>query len=82
MEKNEILQALNTIFRGLFKDQSINLSASTNASDIDEWDSLNHAMMISAVEKHFQIKFELMEMLNFKNVGNMCDVIEKKLSVK
>jgi acyl carrier protein len=82
MDKNEILQALNTIFREIFDDQSINLSASTNASDIDEWDSLNHAIMISKVEKHFKIKFELMEMLDFKNVGNMVDVIERKLASK
>jgi acyl carrier protein len=82
MEQKEILLDLNSIFRNLFKDQTINLSLETKASDIDDWDSLNHAMMIAAVEKHFQIKFELMEMLQFKNVGSMVEVIEKKLSVK
>jgi acyl carrier protein len=80
MEANQILLELNPIFREIFNDQSINLTLNTNASDIDEWDSLNHAIMVSKVEKYFKIKFELMEMLNFKNVGNMVDVIEKKLN--
>lgn len=80
MKKLEILQEMNPIFREVFDDQSIIATENTNASDIEEWDSLNHATMIAKVEKHFKIKFELMEMLNFKNVGNMVDAIEKKLS--
>lgn len=80
MKKLEILQEMNPIFREVFDDPSIIATENTNASDIEEWDSLNHATMIAKVEKHFKIKFELMEMLNFKNVGNMVDAIEKKLS--
>jgi len=82
METKQILLELNPIFREIFNDQSINVTSDTNASDIDEWDSLNHAIMVSKVEKHFKIKFELMEMLNFKNVGNMVDVLERKLASK
>lgn len=80
MEKNEILLELNPIFREIFNDESIVVTEDTNATDIDEWDSLNHAIMVARVEKHFKIKFELMEMLNFKDVGNMVDVIERKLA--
>jgi acyl carrier protein len=80
MEKSQILADLNEIFKTVFQNQAITITPETNASDIDEWDSLNHAIMVSRAEKHFKIKFELLEMLNFKNVGNMCDAIEKKLN--
>jgi acyl carrier protein len=79
MEKTEILNELNKIFRETFKDSSIIVTESTVASDIEEWDSLNHAQLISAVEKHFKVKFKLIEMMKFKNVGNLCEVIESKL---
>lgn len=80
MDKNQILSELNKIFQDLFQNPSIILTYDTDASDIDEWDSLNHATLVSKVEKHFKVKFELMEMLNFKNVGNMCDAIEMKIN--
>ena len=78
MEKNEILKELNKIFIDVFEDESILLNENTTTSDIDSWDSLNHIQMITAVEKHFKIRFELNELLNFKNVGDLCRGIEKK----
>lgn len=79
MEKHEILNQLTGIFREVFQNPSITINPATDASEIDEWDSLNHATLVSKVEKHFNIRFKLSEMLNFKNVGNMCDAIEKKV---
>lgn len=80
MEKSEILDELNAIFRKVFNNPSIVVSEKMVAADLEDWDSLNHAQMISAVEKHFNIKFKLSEMLSFKNVGNLIDTIEKKLN--
>ncbi len=79
MEKSEILEQMNEIFRKTFNDQTISLTTETKAADIEEWDSLNHAVMIAAVEKHFKIRFDLMEMLGFKNVGSMVDAVYSKL---
>ena len=43
--------------------------------DVDEWDSLSHILLVVAIEKYFQIEFTAKEMQNFKNVGEMCEVI-------
>jgi acyl carrier protein len=80
MEKQEILNQLTGIFREVFQNPAITINPGTDASEIDEWDSLNHSTLVSKVEKHFNIRFRLSEMLNFKNVGNMCDAIEKKVN--
>lgn len=80
MEKLDVLEELNILFRKVFNNQEIVVTELTVASDIDEWDSLNHAHLISSVEKHFKIKFKLMEMLNFKNVGKLCESIQRKIN--
>jgi acyl carrier protein len=81
VEKSEILIELNKIFREVFNNSSLSVTEKTVASDLEEWDSLNHADLISAVEKHFNVKFKLMEMMKFKNVGNMCEILYSKINV-
>lgn len=79
MQKEDlVLQGLNTVFRSVFDDQSIILTPETCFSDIDEWDSLHHAMVISEIERHFKIRFKLMEILNFKTICNICDAVKEK----
>ncbi|MBN3035443.1 MAG: acyl carrier protein [Bacteroidales bacterium] len=79
MELAEIFKQVNEIFKDIFEEDDIVIEAETSAKDIDGWDSLTHMQMITAVEKHFKIKFELNEILNFKNAGDMCRLIQTKL---
>jgi len=78
MEQDTILKDLNKIFIRVFEDDSIQLNENTTTADIDAWDSLNHIQMITAVEKHYKIRFNLNELLNFKNVGDLCRSIKAK----
>jgi acyl carrier protein len=78
MEQDAILKDLNKIFIRVFEDDSIQLNENTTTADIDAWDSLNHIQMITAVEKHYKIRFSLNELLNFKNVGDLCRSIQAK----
>jgi acyl carrier protein len=78
MEQNELIKEVNKIFIEIFEDKSIVLNDNTTTEDIPAWDSLNHIQMITAVEKHYKIRFELNELLNFKNVGDLCRGIQKK----
>lgn len=79
MDKKDVLKQVNLIFIEVFEDQSIMLNDQTTTDDIPAWDSLNHIQMITAVEKHFKIRFELNELLNFTNVGDLCNGIINKL---
>jgi len=78
MEQDTILKDLNKIFIRVFEYDSIQLNENTTTADIDAWDSLNHIQMITAVEKHYKIRFNLNELLNFKNVGDLCRSIKAK----
>ncbi len=73
------MDTLNDIFRQVFDDSSIVIKRETTADDIDEWDSLSHINLVIAVETKFGIKFALGELQALKNVGEMVDLIEKKI---
>lgn len=78
MTNQEVLSQITVIFRDILDDDDIQLKPETTAEDIEEWDSLTHIQLIVAIEKKFGIKFSTSEINNFKNVGEMCDVIIKK----
>ena len=75
----EILSTLQTIFRQVFADENMCIDLETNPDQIETWDSLRHAILIDAVEKKFEIKFNLMEMISFDKVGDICEGINAKL---
>lgn len=79
MKKEEILEKLTAIFRENFDDDTIVVTEKTTASDIDEWDSLEHVNLMAKIEKEFNVKFELREMLALKDVGEMVNLLEKKI---
>lgn len=79
MKKEDILEKLNGIFRENFDDDTIVVTEKTTASDIDEWDSLEHVNLMAKIEKEFNVKFELREMLALKDVGEMVNLLEKKI---
>jgi len=81
MNKDSILSNLQDIFRDHFKNDQIVVSPTTTQTDIPNWDSLNHAVLIDKIEKHYEIKFDLMDMISMQNIGDICDkVLEKKNS--
>ncbi len=80
MENETILNEVNKIFIAVFEDDSIKLNENITTEDIVAWDSLTHIQMITAVEKRFKIRFELNDLLNFRNVGDLCRGIKKALN--
>lgn len=72
------ISKLNDVFRRVFENNKIQISENTSAKDIEKWDSLNHFVLISEIEKTFQLNFELDELLEFKNVGDIIRAIDKK----
>ena len=77
---NEILEQNTKIFRDVLDNDEIVLAPSTTADDIEEWDSLSHIQLIVAIEKHFKIRFKTSEITSYKNIGEMCEGIQSKLS--
>ena len=79
MDKTEILQQVEMIFKDVLDEENIVLSESSTTDDVEGWDSLTHIQLIVAIEKHFKIKFNSKEILSWKNVGEMLESIDLKL---
>jgi acyl carrier protein len=77
---NDILSQVNELFRDVLENDQLNITLTTTAEDIEEWDSLSHIHLVVAVEKHFKIRFNSSEIGRFKNVGDMCEAVLRHLS--
>jgi len=75
----DTVTALNGIFCEVFNDDSIMITRETTADDIDGWDSLSHVNLIVAVEMRFNIRIAVGEVQGLKNVGDLIDLINKKV---
>ena len=80
MTREEIFTGVQDIFRDIFDEDDLVISDSTSSDDVEEWDSLNHINLVSAIEKEFKIKLALGELMTLKDVGAMIDLIIKKIN--
>lgn len=78
----EVLGEVTGIFHEVLNNDAIQLKRETTAPEVPEWDSLTHVELVVAVEKHFEIRFNFVELQKFKNVGEWCDNIVAKLAAK
>ena len=79
MDRTELISRLTLIFRKVFNNESLALTDSMTANDVDQWDSLSHMILITEIENAFSIKFRLKELNKMKNVGDMTEMIMSKL---
>ncbi len=77
MDKQTIFDAVQTIFRDNFDDDTLEITRETCADDIEDWDSLEQINLLSAMEKKFGIKFQLADVRGLANVGDLLDLIER-----
>ena len=80
MERNEILAKLTPIFRTAFNDDTIELDEDMTTDDFDNWDSVTQMIIVSMIEKEFDIVFKLREVGMLDSVEAFVDGIEGKLA--
>ena len=78
MTREEVMKTLNEIFCNVFDDETIVLKDETNASDIEDWDSLEQINLIVNIENEFGMMFDMSEVSDLANVGEMADLIMRK----
>lgn len=78
MNNEDILKTLDQVFRKVLKRDDITLNETTTANDVEGWDSLTNMLLISEIEKTFQLHFSFREIVRLKNVGDLCAAIARK----
>jgi acyl carrier protein len=82
MTFDQVLAAVNAIFIDVLEHEDIRLTPASTADDVEDWDSLTHIELVVAIEKRFGIKFTLAEIQGYRNVGEMCEGIVRKLAAR
>jgi acyl carrier protein len=72
------LEQVNEVFRDVFEDDELVVTAGTTADDVEGWDSLMHVTLIVALEKAFNVKFTSSEVAALENVGELTALIEQR----
>jgi acyl carrier protein len=79
---DNLLAELQVIFRDIFDQPNLVITRESNASTVEDWDSLTHVNLITAIEKRYKIRFALGELQDLKNVGDMIEMMQEKLAAK
>jgi len=69
---------LQTVFRDIFDEDSLELRPDMTAADVEAWDSLTHINLIVDVEREFKIRFTTAEVTGLKNVEDLAALVDKK----
>ncbi|HTR77989.1 MAG TPA: acyl carrier protein [Gemmatimonadaceae bacterium] len=76
---SDVLERLQPVFRDVFDQPSLTVTRATTARTVEGWDSLAHITLIDVVQREFGVRFALGELEELKNVGDMVDLIVRKL---
>jgi acyl carrier protein len=78
MQQQEVIAKLQDVFDGVFL-QKVEVRKDLSAQDVEEWDSLTHVSLVLAVEEAFGVRFRVGEVESTKNLGDLADLIAKRL---
>lgn len=78
MDKKEILEKIESIVAASLSHHDFTMTEETKPEEITGWDSMANAMILSAIEQEFGIKFKFADMLAWKTVGQLADIVRLK----
>lgn len=79
MEKQNLLSQISEIIKDVLLLDDFSIVETTSAEEVEEWDSINHVEIIAAIEDHFKVRFNTLEIETFKNVGDLVNGVNDKI---
>lgn len=80
LTRSDILTKIRDILADVVDDESLQLSEKTTADEVRDWDSINHVKLLIGLESELNFRFETDEVSGLHNVGELIDLVQKKLS--
>jgi len=78
----DLLIEVQSIFRDVLDEEDLVLTRESSANTVKDWDSLAHVNLVTAIQRHYKVKFALGELQDMKNVGDLLDLLAEKLAKK
>tara|TARA_B100000035_G_C20615434_1_gene385836 strand:+ start:278 stop:523 length:246 start_codon:yes stop_codon:yes gene_type:complete len=72
IEEKKLFKILKKIFKN-----SKNFSLASKSKDIQDWDSMNHIMMIMEINKYYKININLEDSVKIDSIKKLIKTIEK-----
>lgn len=74
---SKIKETVLEIIQNQFK-PDIQINTETQSSDVDGWNSLGHLQLIVRLEQELNLSFELDELIEMQNVGDIIRIVEQR----
>jgi acyl carrier protein len=78
----DVRSTLNSVFRRVFENDTLLITDEMTAQDVPEWDSLAHINLIVEIEEEFGLRFTVDDISGLRNVGEMIELVERKLAAR
>lgn len=75
-----ISDRLKKVILGVLRLKDFDLKDEMKAYEVPGWDSLNHVIVLVAIEKEYKIRFAAAEALRLNNIGELQVLLDKKTS--
>jgi len=82
MEREEVFQSIVKIAKDIFENDSLLLTESSTAADVEEWDSLTHLSLVNELEEKYHVRFTFDEVTESKNLGEILNALMNHISKK
>ncbi len=82
MNRNEVFERMLSICKDVFDDDSLVLTESTTAADVEGWDSLTHLLLVNELEENFDVSFTLDDVTESRNLGELLTALMKQIGEK
>ncbi len=79
MTNEEILRCITSVVAEVVEIDDLRLEATTQATDVEGWDSLAMVQIMVGVEREFGIRFRTGEMAGMANVGELVGRVAERL---
>jgi acyl carrier protein len=79
LNDDNLYAQLRDIIADVLDQPDLQIDASTTADNVEGWDSFAHINIVVAAEARFGVKFKTAEIEEVRNVGELVDLIKKKM---
>lgn len=80
MNREEIVARIARTLTTVLGHDQFRMNDDLVAGQVEGWDSLTHMMIITGIEKEFNVKFKLKEINKLKNMGSLIELVGAKLN--
>ena len=80
--KKEIYEFIKKEIKLQLNDDFLDLDNLTSLNDLDDWDSLYHVSLLTALEIEYDIEISIVEAEDIFEIDNLIDIVIAKINNK